>query len=209
MFPYLLALHVTAGAVALLSGPVPMLSRKGGWLHKRSGDVFATAMALAAVLAFTLAAMRRDVLLLGIAVLTFFLIYNGVRALAFRRGSTARVPDHIVCVLTAGFSAWLFWHGLLNGDVTPLFFGVGGVVLCLQQDSRLDTPPSDWIAVHLAFMGGAYIATVSAFLVVNLTYLPKPVVFIGPTCVGAPFIAMALRRLRRKSPTGPMIEQQA
>ena len=44
-------------------------------------------------------------------------------------------------------------------------------------------------------MSAAYIATVSAFAVVTLTMLPRPVAFIGPTLIGTPLIAWMATRL--------------
>ena len=79
MFGRLLAFHIAGATVVLLSEPVPMLSRKGGKLHRRAGDVLATAMMLAAIAGFGLALLHWNVLLLGIAVLTFFLVFCGVR----------------------------------------------------------------------------------------------------------------------------------
>ena len=47
-------------------------------------------------------------------------------------------------------------------------------------------------------MAGAYIATVTAFLVVNVTFLPKAVVFIGPTLLGTSIAIWAAVRYRRR-----------
>lgn len=47
-------------------------------------------------------------------------------------------------------------------------------------------------------MGGAYTATVTAFLVVNIGFLPKPVIFIAPTLIGTALIAwMSVRDASR------------
>ena len=40
----LLILHILAGSIALLTGTVAMAVRKGGNLHRASGDVFTVAM---------------------------------------------------------------------------------------------------------------------------------------------------------------------
>ena len=55
--------------------------------------------------------------------------------------------------------------------------------------------PRDWLVRHMIGMSGAYIATVSAFAVVTLTALPRPVAFIGPTLIGTPLIALLATRL--------------
>jgi uncharacterized membrane protein len=48
-FLALLIVHIVAGATALLSGPIPMLSAKGQTIHRRAGLVYATAMAVTTV----------------------------------------------------------------------------------------------------------------------------------------------------------------
>jgi uncharacterized membrane protein len=106
-FHALLALHIGGGGVALLAGPVPMLSRKGSPVHRKAGKVYAVAMLVASISAFVLAAITGNILLLGLAVFTFFLIFGGVRASGFRRGGRPVLLDQSVCVLTIGFSAWL------------------------------------------------------------------------------------------------------
>ena len=194
-FDVLLGVHVVSGSVALVSGPVPMLARKGRRLHRRSGDVYAAAMLATAASAFALAAVTGNELLLMIAVFTTFLLFNGVRAILFRRGR--RAPswvDDAVCVLTAGFSVWLLWQSAGSGDVTRVAFGLGGCVLTARQWRLLRNPRTDWLVAHLSGMGAAYIATVSAFLVVNLQFVPQYIPFIGPTLIGTPLIAWAASR---------------
>ena len=208
MFGLLLAFHIAGATVALLSGPIPMLSRKGGKLHRRAGDVLATAMMLAAIAGFGLALLHWNVLLLGIAVLTFFLVVSGVRAIAFRRGARPARFDDALCVLTMAFCTWLLWFGSRSSDISSLFFGVGGWGLALRQWRLLRALRTDWLSVHLVSMGGAYIATVSAFLVVNVSFIPQPILFIGPTLPGTPLIVWAGIRNRRDG-TGAVAARQA
>jgi hypothetical protein len=99
-------------------------------------------------------------------------------------------------MVTAGFSAWLLWHGVQSADVTGLFFGVGGAVLVWRQWVQLRDPAVDWLRVHLVMMGAAYTATATAFLVVNLTFVPRPVAFIVPSLLGTLAISWAAARYR-------------
>ena len=180
----LLGLHVLGGSIALLVGPVPMLARKGGVLHRRAGLVFSGAMGCSAASAFLLALIVHSTLLLTIAVLTAFLIFTGLRAASFRRGRRPRILDGMSCLLMTGFGFWLLWRSASVPDVTGLFFGVGGLVLAGRQWRLQRVSRPDWLLAHIAGMGGAYVATVTAFLVVNIGFLPKPVTFIVPTIIG-------------------------
>jgi uncharacterized membrane protein len=196
LFNGLLVVHVGGATIALLSGPMPMLSQKGGRLHRRAGDVYALAMSVTTVSALALALVTGKIFFVALAVFTFFLVFNGVRAIGFRRRQRPSRLDDAVCIVTAGFSAWFLWHGIQSVDATSVFFGVGGAVLAERHWRRLRDPASDWLRVHLVSMGAAYVATVTAFLVVNLTFLPRPLVFILPSLLGALAIRWAVIRYR-------------
>ncbi len=201
VFGLLLALHVTAGAVALAAGPVAMAAPKGRTLHRMSGRAYAIAMAGTAASALILAVATRNLLLLVIAVFSFFLVFNGWRALSQRRlheGQGARWFDWLVSGLTLAFSAGLLADGLAGrGDVTSLFFGTGGIFLAVRELRILKgrIRPGAWLVRHVTGMSAAYIATVSAFAVVTLTFLPRPVAFIAPTLIGTPIITWVVTRL--------------
>jgi uncharacterized membrane protein len=193
LFNILLATHVAGGSISLLSGPVALASRKGGMLHRRGGLVFAWAMALTAAAAVPLSLITNDVLLLVIAVLTGFLVYRGVVGIRRRRRPRPSTwQDAIVPALCLVFCAGLLAYSLpLAGRpsfITGQFFGAGGTVLALRELRALRDPATNWLRSHIAGMMGAYIATVTAFLVVNLTFLPQAVVFIVPTLIGSPMI---------------------
>lgn len=196
IFDVVLVLHVAGGTVALVAGPIAMLARKGWHLHCLSGRSYAAAMALTAVSALYLALATHNVLLLVIAVFSFFLVFTGWRALDQKQlhegGRGARWFDWFLAVLTLGFSAGLFTSGCVTGwNVTELFFGIGGSILALRTMRQLaghGLRPGDWLVRHMIGMSGAYIATASAFAVVTITALPRPVAFIGPTLIGTPIV---------------------
>jgi uncharacterized membrane protein len=197
LFDGLLVLHIAGGAIALLSGPVPMLSRKGSPLHRRAGDLYAVAMTVTAVSALFLALITGKMFFAALAVFALFLIFNGARAIGFRRQQRPSTADDAVCIVTAAFSAWLLWHGVESMDVTGVFFGAGGAILAWSQWRRLRDPAVDWLRVHLTSMGAAYTATATAFLAVNLTFLPRAVAFIVPALVGTAAISWAVARYAR------------
>ncbi len=213
IFGVVLAVHAANGAVALLAGPVAMAARKGQRLHRAAGRLYAAAMVATAVSALYLALATRNLLLLVIAVFSFFLVFSGWRALSQKRlheEQGARWFDWLVAALTLLFSAALSVMGLAGGgDVTMLFFGAGGSILALREMWQLTgrVQPGAWLVRHVIGMSAAYIATVSAFAVVTLTFLPKPVAFIAPTLIGTPMIAWVAARLtvalrRNHSPYG-------
>lgn len=204
LFDVLVGLHAAGGSVALLAGPIPMVAAKGGRLHRRAGGLYTAAMLVTAVSALLLAVAVNNVLLLVIAVFSFFLVFTGTRALARRRGQPIGLPDQLVPWAALVFGAALFVRGAMLSDVTNLFFGVGGVILAGRELRALRNAETQWLVMHITAMLGAYIATFSAFLVVNIDFVAKPLLFILPTLVGTPFIAWTVVRYRRPVMAGCM-----
>ena len=70
----LLILHILAGSIGLLTGTVAMAVRKGGNLHRASGNVFTVAMLTLATSAFCLAILKSQEGNIVGSVGTFYLI---------------------------------------------------------------------------------------------------------------------------------------
>jgi hypothetical protein len=87
----LLIVHILAGSIALLTGTVAMAVRKGGNLHRASGDIFTVAMLTLATSAFCLAILKSQAGNIVGSVGTFYLI--GTAWLAGRRGERTRLVD--------------------------------------------------------------------------------------------------------------------
>lgn len=89
------------------------------------------------------------------------------------------------------------------GSVAIVFGGIA--LLRVWQTTRsFRTLPDDkayWLYAHIIGMWGGYIATLTAFLVVNVHFLPSVLVWLLPTVVGVPLIISVLRR-RRTLKTG-------
>lgn len=195
--------HVAAGFVALLAGPVAMASAKGGPLHRSAGRTYAGAMAAVVATAVVLSLVDLDVFLLGIAVFSFFLTFTGYRSL-YRKGAAAGAGvaplDRAVALATLLFSAGLLVRGALAGfAVLPLFFGVLGVFLVVQEVRGYRRPRerNAWLFDHITGMLAAYIATFTAFAVTNATFLPTTLVWLAPTVIGTVAISLTIRRYRR------------
>ena len=94
--------------------------------------------------------------------------------------------------------------------IVPVVFGVFGMVLAGLDFWRFGWPPADrhaWWFAHMRGMLGSYIATVTAFSVVNFTFLPTAVRWLWPIVVGTPLIAawITYYRLRfRRGASAPV-----
>lgn len=188
-----LIIHIAAGFVALMVGPVAMAAAKGGRLHRRAGRLYVGAMAFVVTSAAMLAFYGSDTFLLAIAVLSFYLTFTGYRALfqkKLHQGEGVTFLDWVISSVTLLFGVGLLLQGVgFFGafDVIALFFGVTTVVLTWGSFRRYRgaAEQGDWFFNHIIGMLAAYIATFTAFAVTNLTFVPVVLVWTLPTIVGS------------------------
>ena len=202
----ILLIHILAGVVALLAGFVAIVTRKGGPRHNRAGKIYGLTMAIVAVTALPLSLWTDNWFLFAIAVFTGYLVAAGYRIVLRRRSAidSPTVPDyalHSTMVVTGVAMVGFGGYGAVTGvvDLGPVLavFGLIGGALAVRELGQFRISPSartPWLQRHIAFMGGAYIATVTATITVNLTMVPALVRWLGPTAVGVPLIVHAMGR---------------
>ena len=196
-------IHISAGTLALFVAPGAMLTVKGGRAHRRWGKIYFWSMAVVAATALVLGLWRPQIFLALLAVFSFYMAFSGYRVLFRKRlvqGQRAGPMDWTAALLTLAASSALVVLGLLRPGpswervgVVPLVFGVLGLVLSGLDVRRFVRPSSDahaWWFTHMTGMLGSYIATVSAFSVVNFTFLPIAVRWLWPTAIGTPLVAL-------------------
>lgn len=194
----LLYIHITAGTIALVIGALAAFSRKGGNLHIQAGRVFVVSMAVTALSAIVLSTIRPNPFLLGIGFFTGYLVFSGwiwARRIKIPvRMRYARILAY-PGILAALYMLWQSWS---NGKVNTVLvvFGLILLLMAIPDAIRRKNPDSP-IRLHAGRIGGAYIAAFTAFLVVNLDW--GLWVWLGPTAVGSPLIALAIRRFVNKN----------
>jgi uncharacterized membrane protein len=194
--------HIVAGMTALVVAPVAMVTAKGGPAHRRWGNVYFWMMAVVAATALPLGFWRPNYFLMLVAVFSFYFAFRGYRALRRKRPDrdAAGALDWVASLATFAASGALFALGVLKP--TPLWvtlapvaivFGIGGAGAAGFDMVRFVRPPTarmTWWFSHMAGMLGSYIATVSAFSVVNFDFLPTVVRWLWPSVVGTPLIVV-------------------
>lgn len=204
-----LLFHVAAGVLALLAGAVALGTAKGGRRHRRAGRAYVLAMAVVVTTALPLALAEGNYFLFSIAVFSGYLVLNGYRVLARKRPSPGEAAPldwaaHLTMVGIGVAMVGLGGRILVGGDglgAALVVFGAIGLVLAGREIRAVYRPPEgarEWFYRHIVFMGGGYIATVTAAVTVNLGTLPPLARWVGPTAVGTPAIVLAVRRYRRK-----------
>jgi len=206
-FRAVLAIHILFGFVALFGAPGAMLTHKGGLWHRRWGKVYFWSMAVVALTAVILSLLRPGLFLLLVAVFSFYLALTGYRVL-YRKtpGQRAGALDWVGCVLMLvggigliGYGAYLL--GSSSFGAVAIVFGGTGLLLAISDARAFRRPPADkraWWFTHMRRMLGAYIATVTAFSVVNFQFLPPLARWLWPSAVGTAGIIVWVRHYRKK-----------
>jgi hypothetical protein len=105
-------LHIAAGAVGLVSGMLAAFARKGGYVHRRAGDVFCISMLVMAVFAAYLGfVIPGQIVNVFIAAFVCYLVVTAwitVRRTAGRIGSAEKIALGVALVLCAPFAALTF-----------------------------------------------------------------------------------------------------
>lgn len=180
----LLISHVAAGTIALLIGLVPMISKKGGPLHNRTGRVYVWCMTYVAATAALLFVLKPfsifRLFLAGIAVFSFYLSTTGWRAVKQKKTGFTPV-DHWLTYITLVVSLGMIGYGLFLitrsasfMSILFTFFGILTLVFA-SRDFFLFRRPLEkmhWFFQHFTRMGSSYVAAFTAFIVNNGRMLP-------------------------------------
>lgn len=207
LFHYALLFHIVNGTVALIVAPLAMMTVKGGVWHRRWGKIYFWAMACVAASATVMCFIRTGLFLFLIAIFSFYLALTGYTAL--RRKKPEDRPGWLdwfatIAMLVAGTA--LVVTGILDSSIgreryLRVVFGGIGLALSLQDIRRFFKPSLGkraWMYNHMTRFLAAYIATVTAFSVVNFQFLPTPVRWFWPTAIGTAGIIIWRRYYERK-----------
>jgi len=206
----LLAAHVGAGLLALVSGTIAGAARKGGPLHARAGSWFLAAMLGLGVTASILEPFRSPPgsPLAGIFVCYF--VVTGWAAGRSRDGRTGRF-ELLACIAALGFAAATAWGGLSGASTTPAgrgpVFILAGLCLLaglgdLRAVLRRKLTPSQRIARHLWRMCFAFFIATGSFFLGQQQVMPaairgSPILFV---LAFAPFALMLFWLVRIRFP---------
>lgn len=212
-----LYLHIFAGFTALTTGLVPMLAKKGSKTHTTWGTVYYWAMFVVALTALIRFRMDlRLIFLTGIAVFSFYFTFTGVRLIHRKSNPIPLLIDWFGAILMIVGSLVMLYFSYFayrNDNIfyTILFtiFGLFMFVLAFEDlrvfmgkkqiDNNVPLQTRYWFQNHISRMGGSYIATVTAFLVVNNPpQVSGLVVWIAPGVIGGIIIGRTQKFYRDK-----------
>jgi uncharacterized membrane protein len=196
-----LGIHILFGFTALISGFIAIVSQKGKKLHKITGITFFVSMVMVCFSAILISLMKDNRFLLHIGIFSFYLVLAGYRSVK-NKSLNPGIIDWILL-----FTAFVNCLSMvLNGQLVLIVFGWLGASLA-AQDAKLfydiikhkEILKNKWLLRHISTMLGGYIATFTAFIVVNISLESLPwLPWLLPTIIGTPLIAYWTRKYQTK-----------
>jgi uncharacterized membrane protein len=176
----MLILHIISGFTALTCGLFSMLNKKGARNHRLTGKLFFYGMTGVFVTATFLSIAKNIPFLFMVGFFSYYLTCSGYRALYLKKLHLQQQPAPLDWVISvtgmvsglalATFSYFWFTQRGMWGAV-PLSFGVFCFLSGWKDLRRFYHRPDNkqhWFFSHGSRMGGAFAATVTAFIVVNV-----------------------------------------
>lgn len=203
LFSLFLILHITTGSIGLITGTAVIIAEKGKNLHKFLGKVFYLSMLSAGFSALALSVIKSNNFLLILGVFTIYLVWGGNSYLYYSKhklNGPRKVDLALFFLMLISIIIFIVLGILLakKGNTFSIvyFFFSFISIRFLQKDYYFfkdkNRNYNKSISMHLQRMMGGYIASTTAFLAVNVKYIPFEIPefiwWILPTLVFTPFI---------------------
>ncbi|MEM1215895.1 MAG: hypothetical protein AAGJ82_09435 [Bacteroidota bacterium] len=219
-----LIIHIIAGIITLIAGPIAIFGQNRTRLHQVAGRAFYYAMLVVVVtsiigfLKYPTATFYQ--FLLGIAITVGYHVVRGVRAILilkkrFRWGALDRYMAHLMLVTGTAMLAAGAWHSLQGSNIAfPILFTVFGIGalndarMSFKLNKVADQLNARWLMrLHIMAMFAAFIASTTAFAVNVGAVMPWYIQWFAPTILLVPVQIYYLKKrgLTSKQLTLPAI----
>ncbi|MFZ4544067.1 MAG: hypothetical protein ACOYOA_08470 [Saprospiraceae bacterium] len=203
LFTILLYSHILTGGTSLLLGSYILATKKGDQQHKLLGNIFFYSMLISAIIALVMSMMHTKYFLFIIGIFTSYMLLSGKRYLQKKQVTDVEIMDWLITAMMLIFGFGFIGFGvylLINSNnfgVVMFVFGFISMTFVLQDYNNFTGKSkikNYWMTSHIQRMCGAYIASATAFLVVNNHILPNVVAWLLPTLIIAPLISKWSRK---------------
>ncbi|WP_299218923.1 DUF2306 domain-containing protein [uncultured Aquimarina sp.] len=198
-------IHAGLGGIALLSGLVSLIAKKGNNTHKKAGLLFYYTMLSSAISAMTIAFLpnHESPFLFAVGLFSSYFIITGYRSLQLKKNNHNLKIDKLISSIMLFVSLGMIIYALINYptiNIVLLVFGIVGFIFPLSR-LRLYAHPEKlkdkWLKLHLVNMIGGYISAATAFVVVNQSF-PSFYGWFIPGILGGIYIWYWIRKINKK-----------
>jgi len=192
-----LVLHIATGFTALLMGLIALVAKKGQKTHKRTGMIFFIAMLGVSFSALFMSYLKPSSFLFHIGIFALYQNFSGFRATRNKSLKPA-IIDWTMLSISAVNSVMMIY----TFNIVLVVFGFisaslvfGELRIYIAHLRNREVPKLQWLTQHIGMMIGTYIATSTAFVVVNVNNVnPSWLPWILPTVFGVPLIVYFSRK---------------
>jgi hypothetical protein len=213
-YKLLLGIHVASGFTSLALGLIAIITQKGKKNHLLSGKYFVLSMYISSISAFIMTLLKPNQFLLAISIFTMYLIYSGNVSIKYFRLKENYIPiwkDKLPVFIAFLFSFYMIGQPVYRMIINQEFFIsvllIFGLIMLsgtisdfkiLSNTENFTARNRMWLIKHISTISGAYIATVTAFLVTNIRISPAWIVWLAPTFIGTILISVAIGKWKTK-----------
>jgi hypothetical protein len=208
IFNIILGIHILGGGIGLMSGTLVLILKKGDKRHAMVGSFFYWGMNLAGLCSFVLALMHPNSFLFIVGIFTLYMNLTGRSYLKFKRKDAVINFRDAIPSIGMVMAAFFF---VIVGVKTISKDSFGWVLLAFAFISLRFVAAdymffkgktkfaNQWLLNHLQRMIGTYIASLTAFLVVNINFNPTFIIWLAPTVLIVPLIVYWSRKYGKLS----------
>jgi hypothetical protein len=202
----LIYIHAAFGGLALLSGFISMVVKKGKIVHKKSGLLFFYSMMLSGIIAMFVALLpnHESPFLFAVGVFSLYFILTGKRALNFKIEKPNLKIDKLISKIMIFTGILMILLPIIftkSINIVLVVFAIIGIIFSIKDLLLFKKPEQlkkGWLKLHLGKMIGGYISASTAFVVVN-QYFPSFYGWFIPGIIGSFFITYWMRKLNKKT----------
>lgn len=193
-------IHAFFGGLGLITGIGSVLVKKGRKPHKIMGKLFSIGMLTSSLISIPISCLpnHENPFLFIIGLFTIYLVISGNQILTFKSQNKQKALsiDKIISASMLILSipmVLLGVYGLFAGSSSHflyLFFGGFGLSLSIRDFmfyKNCKTKQKEWLSNHIGKMIGAFIASITAFIVAGLG-IGNLIAWILPSVLGTIYI---------------------
>ena len=190
----------------MISGLIPIISKKGNSVHKKSGLIFFYSMVLCGISAMTIAVLpnHESPFLFAVGIFSLYFVLSGKRALNLKNKNPNLTLDRIISItmIIAGFMMILLPVIFTKSiNIILAVFAIVGIVFSVRDLILFNNPQQlkkGWLKLHLGKMIGGYISATTAFVVVNEVF-PEFYGWFIPGIVGGFVITFWIKKMNKST----------
>lgn len=206
LFTILLYFHIFLGSLALISGFIAAIMTKGSMKHKLAGATFHNSMLMSIVISLIIACFpdHQNPFLFSIGIFSSYSIILGKRCLkSIKPDYDIRIDRYLaILFFLVGITMIIYGLYIQNDERFVLIvFGIIAIIFSIIDYRNLKTLENyqlNRIKTHISKITGGYIASVTAFVVVN-QFFPGLWAWFMPGILGSIYATYYRLKVEKKS----------